>query len=237
MLIGEVKPTAAAAVADLLAQVATRERNIEGLASRANTDPLTGINNRRGLTKKMSETDSAVYTVVLIDLDHFKSYNDTYGHIAGDHVLQAAAGVLAAGMRTRDLVSRYGGEEFCMAIDGPASAALAIVDRIREAWDAVDRAARHLLGRRRRAAHQRGVDPRPGPGRCGALRGQGTRPQPHPPVDRSGRPLNREQQRPQRSHQAVELDTPCCGQPRRAARPFTRNRPLPPPWSDGPGAP
>ncbi|MFA9566183.1 MAG: diguanylate cyclase [Acidimicrobiales bacterium] len=138
VLIGDVKPTAAAAVADLLAQVATRERNIEGLASRANTDPLTGINNRRGLTMKMSETDSAVYTVVLIDLDHFKSYNDTYGHIAGDHVLQAAAGVLADGMRTRDLVSRYGGEEFCMAIDGPASAALAIVDRIRDAWDASD---------------------------------------------------------------------------------------------------
>ncbi len=134
VLIGEVKPEAAIAAAELLGQVAIRERNIEGLASRANTDPLTGINNRRGLTKQMSETDSAIYTVVLIDLDHFKSYNDTYGHIAGDHVLQAAAGVLADGMRNRDLVSRYGGEEFCLAIDGPASAALTIVDRIREAW-------------------------------------------------------------------------------------------------------
>lgn len=136
VLIGDVKPTAATAVAELLSQVAIRERNIEGLASRANTDPLTGINNRRGLTKQMNETDSAIYTVVLIDLDHFKSYNDTYGHIAGDHVLQAVAGVLAAGVRARDLVSRYGGEEFCLAIDGPASAALAIVDRIREAWAA-----------------------------------------------------------------------------------------------------
>ena len=136
VLIGAVKPDAATAASELLGQVAIRERNIEGLASRANTDPLTGINNRRGLTKQMSETDSAIYTVVLIDLDHFKSYNDTYGHIAGDHVLQAAAGVLAEGMRNRDLVSRYGGEEFCLAIDGPASAALTIVDRIREAWAA-----------------------------------------------------------------------------------------------------
>ena len=136
VLVGDVKPERALAVAELLSRVAFRERNIEGLASRANTDPLTGINNRRGLTKQLSETDSAIYTVVLIDLDHFKSYNDTCGHIAGDHVLQAAARVLAEGMRNRDLVSRYGGEEFCLAIDGSASAALAIVDRIREAWSA-----------------------------------------------------------------------------------------------------
>jgi len=82
-------------------------------------DGLTGIYNRRyfddaivRLIKSASRTDG-VLSLMMIDIDFFKKYNDTYGHMAGDDCLKTAAGVLAASMlRPDDFVARYGGEEF-----------------------------------------------------------------------------------------------------------------------------
>jgi diguanylate cyclase (GGDEF)-like protein len=72
--------------------------------------------------------------VLVLDLDHFKAVNDTHGHLAGDRVLAAVAGALRAEVRDRDLVGRFGGEEFVVLLAGPAAAAVeleAVAERIR----------------------------------------------------------------------------------------------------------
>jgi diguanylate cyclase (GGDEF)-like protein len=70
----------------------------------------------------------------LIDIDHFKSFNDTYGHAAGDHVLTVVASVLAANLRPTDLVARFGGEEFVIIFpDTSVEEAAVAAERVRAA--------------------------------------------------------------------------------------------------------
>jgi len=70
--------------------------------------------------------------VLVLDLDHFKAVNDTYGHLAGDQVLAAVAGGLRAEVRDRDLVGRFGGEEFVVLLAGPAAGAAAELEAVAE---------------------------------------------------------------------------------------------------------
>lgn len=85
----------------------------------ARTDGLTGLYNRRFLMERMAGEMAACdergvpFVVLMIDLDHFKKVNDTYGHIAGDEALVRAAGALADVIGPRGIAGRYGGEEFC----------------------------------------------------------------------------------------------------------------------------
>jgi len=94
------------------------ERLNEQLTQVARRDPLTGLVNRRALEEDLEQLEARVrryghrYCMALIDIDEFKSYNDTYGHQAGDKVLQAVADQLKAHTRGGDGVYRYGGEEF-----------------------------------------------------------------------------------------------------------------------------
>jgi diguanylate cyclase (GGDEF)-like protein len=80
-------------------------------------DPLMGIGNRRAMERELKKTASAArrykrrYSVLLLDVDHFKKYNDLYGHQAGDEALRRVAGALKATVRDCDIVFRYGGEE------------------------------------------------------------------------------------------------------------------------------
>jgi diguanylate cyclase (GGDEF)-like protein len=87
------------------------------MARMARSDALTGVANRRSLEEHLGSHPSAVargrpLTVIMIDIDHFKSVNDTYGHDVGDAVLKAVAQLLLDGVRPFDLVGRWGGEEF-----------------------------------------------------------------------------------------------------------------------------
>jgi diguanylate cyclase (GGDEF)-like protein len=114
------------------------------VARLASSDALTGLANRRQLDFALGrEVARTVRTkeplsVALIDIDHFKDINDTFGHVAGDEVLREVAGALARSVRDVDLVARYGGEEFAIVLPNCASAgALVVVERVRAAVAAV----------------------------------------------------------------------------------------------------
>ena len=97
----------------------TRLRSAKDLAEELSiTDTLTGLNNRRALEVAMQRLgrDSRLFGVMQIDLDHFKSINDTYGHAAGDYVLRHVADILTAETRSVDLVARAGGDEFIVIV-------------------------------------------------------------------------------------------------------------------------
>ncbi|GAB2627133.1 hypothetical protein Aab01nite_80280 [Paractinoplanes abujensis] len=101
------------------------------------TDGLTGLHNRRFLTERMTAEESAdpvrPLSLLVIDLDHFKTVNDTWGHPVGDVVLRECAGRITAACRAGDVVARYGGEEFVVCCpDTGEPEALALAERIRE---------------------------------------------------------------------------------------------------------
>ena len=118
-------------------------RLIESHAAEARTDPLTQIANRRAFDDEMLHCSSQFqrakkpFSVLILDVDHFKSFNDTYGHQAGDAVLQGLANVLSENARDSDLVARYGGEEFSVVMSGTSVAdARAGAERLRRAIQA-----------------------------------------------------------------------------------------------------
>lgn len=94
----------------------------EKLLFEATHDPLTGAYNRRHILAAMNEGMAQSkrygfpYSVVLIDLDHFKSVNDTYGHPAGDAVLKSVVNTLQTNIRDTDVLGRWGGEEFLVVL-------------------------------------------------------------------------------------------------------------------------
>ena len=104
----------------------------------ARTDALTGLANRRGLDERLHaaqiramESGDAL-SILLIDIDHFKRFNDTYGHQVGDQVLRLAAGVFKEQLRESDFPARYGGEELIGVLDSTElSTARAIAERVR----------------------------------------------------------------------------------------------------------
>jgi diguanylate cyclase (GGDEF)-like protein len=110
------------------------------LSDNASSDELTGLINRRGWDSLYAaEMDAAKrrqapLSVAIIDLDHFKHYNDINGHRAGDRLLREAAGSWTAALRAGDRLARWGGEEFTILLpDCTGSAALEVVERVRAA--------------------------------------------------------------------------------------------------------
>jgi diguanylate cyclase (GGDEF)-like protein len=114
-----------------------RGRNAE-LDRLTRTDALTGLFNRRHLDEELIRQFSVAYrnatplAVLLLDIDHFKNVNDTYGHPAGDLVLQEFGRRLGSEVRAGDIAGRWGGEEFLVVLPGAdLPAALAVAERIR----------------------------------------------------------------------------------------------------------
>ncbi|MEG3085956.1 GGDEF domain-containing protein [Sphingomonas sp. PB4P5] len=120
-----------AGVARASAETAAR---IELLADAAEKDLLTGLRNRRGFMDAITPLlrDDRTSVIAMLDLDHFKSINDRFGHDEGDRVLSAFALRLEAGLRMSDLAARWGGEEFAILLpDTDLDEATEIVDRLR----------------------------------------------------------------------------------------------------------
>lgn len=110
-------------------------KRIGKLSSQAHTDPLTGLLNRRGLHEniEMSLLNNSVVSVIVIDIDHFKNVNDTYGHDVGDGVIKMLGQHLKTNSRKTDLVCRTGGEEFLMLLPGiDIHLAVLIAERLRK---------------------------------------------------------------------------------------------------------
>jgi diguanylate cyclase (GGDEF)-like protein len=110
------------------------------LAESAQQDALTGLYNRRHLEERLSSELAAAQrharalSLLLVDIDHFKSVNDRYGHLAGDEALKKVASVLAAALRKEDVLARFGGEEFVViARETGLAGARALGERIRQA--------------------------------------------------------------------------------------------------------
>jgi diguanylate cyclase len=115
--------------------------SVGNLQSEALTDPLTGLHNRRGfertVTEMYAEGSEALTSAALLmaDIDHFKKVNDSYGHLVGDQVIRAAAQVFKSAVKGRDVVARFGGEEFVVLLPAtPAKGALALAEQIRTAF-------------------------------------------------------------------------------------------------------
>ena len=125
------------AVKSLRLEATTLKRELEDLLS--HVDPLTGVNTRTLLLTVLRELHALVKrnvmpcSVVMMDLDHFKTINDTYGHQAGDRVLIACARYVMQHLRPYDKVFRYGGEEFVLTLQSASSeVALGTVGHLRE---------------------------------------------------------------------------------------------------------
>ncbi len=113
------------------------EQNVE-LRRLAERDPLTGCFNRRAFYQAALELfaqakeDHTDLCCVMADIDHFKKFNDVYGHAVGDQVIQTVARMLGDGLREGDMLCRYGGEEFCMVLPGATpDVARQVADAIR----------------------------------------------------------------------------------------------------------
>ena len=110
------------------------------LSYRANHDALTQLPNRRAFDELLgsvwdnSQANDRPVALLMMDIDHFKSYNDLYGHQAGDHAISAVASILDASLqRPQDCAARYGGEEFVVLLfDSTKEYALQLAERIRE---------------------------------------------------------------------------------------------------------
>jgi len=125
------------AVQSLRLEAASLKRELEDLLS--HVDPLTGVNSRTLLLTVLRELHALVKrnvmpcSVVMMDLDHFKTINDTYGHQAGDRVLIASAQYVVKHLRPYDKVFRYGGEEFALTLQNAgAEVALVVISHLRE---------------------------------------------------------------------------------------------------------
>lgn len=117
-------------------------RELDQLARR---DALTGLHNRFAASERLrdefvrSQRSSVAFSVLLLDVDHFKRVNDTHGHDVGDQVLQVVARQIKASVRASDFVARFGGEEFMVILpDTDAQEAEVVAEKIRRAVDACE---------------------------------------------------------------------------------------------------
>ncbi len=120
-------------------EVVTLRDNLQILNEEALTDKLTAIPNRRAFDKRIDElfddyhNEEKIFSLLLIDIDHFKRFNDTHGHAVGDRVLKYVAKIMTGGIKGDDMLARYGGEEFAILLPSTSyDNAITVGNNIRE---------------------------------------------------------------------------------------------------------
>ncbi len=132
-------------------------RDLESVRKEALTDGLTGLANRKAFDTELKRLSSearqngTVFTLLMVDIDHFKSFNDNFGHQVGDQVLRLVARTLKDGVKGRDFAARYGGEEFAIILpETEIAAAMAVGNSLRKTIatkDVINRSTGDILGR------------------------------------------------------------------------------------------
>jgi diguanylate cyclase len=122
------------------AEISDLQQSLEAIRAESLTDPLTGLGNRKYFDRSI---DMAVHnalasaeplSLLMFDIDHFKSFNDSYGHLTGDQVLRLVGMSLKQTIKGQDITARYGGEEFAVVLPNTAlRQALTVADHIRRA--------------------------------------------------------------------------------------------------------
>jgi diguanylate cyclase (GGDEF)-like protein len=124
-----------AAVEQLRAEVSLYQAKLEIAEEAASRDALTGLRNRSWMESQIERrlARNGPFTLAIIDIDGFKAVNDKHGHLAGDELLRMFAGELRSASRSTDLIGRWGGDEFILALDGGIEDGRTQVDRL-SAW-------------------------------------------------------------------------------------------------------
>jgi diguanylate cyclase len=119
-------------------EIKTLEKNLAVVRTESLTDPLTTLANRKFFNNAIhrmiseAETRGNPLSVVLTDIDHFKNFNDSYGHLTGDQVLRLVATAVKQEIKGQDIAARYGGEEFAILLPRTAlTSAVTVADHIR----------------------------------------------------------------------------------------------------------
>ncbi len=137
-------------------QMSELRQNLDAVRKEAMTDSLTGLSNRKAFDEYLeaaindAKEASGRLTLVMMDIDHFKKFNDTYGHLIGDQVLRLVARSLRDGIKGRDLAARYGGEEFAIILpDSGVDAGVIVGNALRsvvERKEVINRTTGETLG-------------------------------------------------------------------------------------------
>jgi diguanylate cyclase len=121
-------------------EVSNLQKSLEAIRAESLTDPLTGLGNRKYFDRALSSTISAAHqqkeplSLLMLDIDHFKSFNDNYGHLTGDQVLRLVGQSLKQTIKGADITARYGGEEFAVVLPNTSlRQGLTVADHIRRA--------------------------------------------------------------------------------------------------------
>jgi diguanylate cyclase (GGDEF)-like protein/PAS domain S-box-containing protein len=129
----------------VIRDISVRRALEERLAFLAGTDGLTGLANRRAFDESLAREwlrtlhEGTQMSLLMLDLDHFKAFNDSYGHLVGDDCLRAVAAVIRETIRATDIACRYGGEEIAVILPGSgAEGALRVAEAVRGAVEALD---------------------------------------------------------------------------------------------------
>lgn len=136
---GEIEERALGLVAEQVSLILQYDRVVREKERMATQDPLTGAATRRRLMERLeflisqSDRTGLPFTLLIMDLDHFKRFNDTMGHQTGDRLLQELVGILSGNLRKGDLVARYGGEEFVVLLNNcDLPSAIGVADALRQ---------------------------------------------------------------------------------------------------------
>lgn len=121
-------------------EISNLQQSLEAIRAESLTDPLTGLGNRKyfdrmiGIAVQSALASGEPLSLLLLDIDHFKSFNDSYGHLTGDQVLRLVGLSLKQTIKGQDITARYGGEEFAVVLPNTSlRQALTVADHIRRA--------------------------------------------------------------------------------------------------------